>query len=432
MLKAIYSFGLIVILAMGCGDDAASSRDDANADTAHSTNNEQTESQTDDRVSTDNTFNNSEVVSGEPTRRGCPRLVEGSIYADTEFNECETYVIRSIFDVDFVVGARLTIAPKTTIVMPADIGVNVTRDGELVAEGADETPVVFTGAQPQRGYWKGLRFQSPSIENRLRHVVVEHAGSDVAAIEVEEFGRVSLEDVKIRSSEESGLTLREGATLQTMRNVSFEGIGTYPVVTYGNSLPMLDAASDYTGAAEPFVRIVDSDAIDKDATWKKLNVPYLFGPNSNNRHLIHATVTIDPGTSLIFESQMYLRTREQGAIRAFGTAQDPITFTGLQGTQGFWGGLWISGSRMSEFDFTVIEYGGGFKDANGRHQANLYVDRRAHAVIENSTVQHSARFGLATERNGTLETSSNTYAGNLGDEVECKGGTRFPDSCTVQ
>ncbi len=426
MKKLLYSLIVLPLVALGCGDDqASSSHNEAQANTMSSTNNnEQTGNETNNSMTTNN---------GLPTLRGCPRLVEGAIVEDTAFNECETYVMKAPLGGDIMVSARLSISPETTVVMPADTGLYIGRDGELVAEGTSDTmPVVFTGAQPERGFWKGIRVGSPSVENRLRHVVIEHAGSDIAAVEVEEFGRVTLEDVEIRSTDAAGLKLHEDSTLQTMERVRFEGVGGYPVEVYGNGISMLDKDSDYTGAAEPYILIEDTDDIDEDATWQTLNVPYLFGPNLNDRHRILATITIEAGTKVVFDSQIYLQTKDQGAIRAFGSAEAPITFTGLQSTKGFWGGLWIGASRVSEFEHTIMEYGGGFEDINGRHQSNVYVDHRAHAVVVDSAIRHSARFGLSTERDGRLETSGNTYEGNVTDEVECVGGTNFPSTCAAR
>ena len=77
-------------------------------------------------------------------------------------------------------------------------------------------------------------------------------------------------------------------------------------------------------------------------------------------------LTIEPGARLVFESGRDMTVWEDGQLRAVGTEQDPIVFTGGEQTPGYWGGLrfYHSNSEDNQLAWMTIEYGGGYWDAN--------------------------------------------------------------------
>ncbi len=75
------------------------------------------------------------------------------------------------------VNAAMEILPGAVLVFGSGRGMSVDRDGSLTAIGAADLPIVFTGAEPTQGYWRGLRFNETSADaNILRHVIVEFGG----------------------------------------------------------------------------------------------------------------------------------------------------------------------------------------------------------------------------------------------------------------
>ena len=50
-------------------------------------------------------------------------------------------------------------------------------------------------------------------------------------------------------------------------------------------------------------------------------------------------MTIDPGAQLVFEAGEQMTVDSGGTLSALGTATDPIVFTGVEETNGYWGGL---------------------------------------------------------------------------------------------
>ncbi len=85
----------------------------------------------------------------------------------------------------------------------------ITVGGSLVAIGTAAAPIRFLGAQPVRGYWRGLVFASNSPLNELAHVEVAHGGggggANPANVTVGGFDRLRLTNSLLRDSNGWGL-----------------------------------------------------------------------------------------------------------------------------------------------------------------------------------------------------------------------------------
>jgi hypothetical protein len=84
-------------------------------------------------------------------------LVDGDINEDTTWTCDKVYVIAPETHV-FVNGATLTIEPGTTILGNNNSALVIEKDSQLMAEGTECGPIVFTSIQdtPGRGDWGGL------------------------------------------------------------------------------------------------------------------------------------------------------------------------------------------------------------------------------------------------------------------------------------
>jgi len=167
---------------------------------------------------------------------------------------------------------------------------------------------------------------------------------------------------------------------------------------------------------------------------------------------IEAELTIEPGTTIEFESGTGFEVTEQaGAINSQGTEEDPILFTGTNEQSGWWNGIYFedSSNQNNILDHVTIKYGGGeeyFRSGSG----NVIIgrDNRDAAVeITNSTLQQSGNYGLwlheeAEIRNFENNTitendeapvniasgdvhvlgSSSSYAGNSEEYIYVRGG----------
>jgi len=130
-------------------------------------------------------------------------------------------------------GETLTIAPGVKLVFEQDAGITVHGAAAAIyAVGTPSEPIVFTGAQPVRGYWLGLNFDdSDSPNNVLRNVVVEYGGSNHGS--GDEYGnvvvssggnashqRIIIEDSVIRHSAHWGISVAQ-ETAYTISNITY-------------------------------------------------------------------------------------------------------------------------------------------------------------------------------------------------------------------
>ena len=122
--------------------------------------------------------------------------------------------------------------------------------------------------------------------------------------------------------------------------------------------------------------------------------------------LSNATLTIQPGTTLLFAPGTGL-TVQQGSLSANGTALAPITFdsandvAGNTAAPGDWDGITLgSGAGASSLKFVQVFYGSG-----------LTLNSCA-PTVDAFTAQNNAAYGLALQNGATITTSSALLAGN--------------------
>ena len=118
-----------------------------------------------------------------------------------------------------------------------------------------------------------------------------------------------------------------------------------------------------------------------------------------------ATLTIDPGVRLVFAAGTQLEVEDDGVLIARGTMAEPIVFTGAIQAAGFWDGLEIQSLATSELDHTIVEYGGG----SSFNEANVGISFDGNLSLTNSTIRHSASFGIQFSGSGRLV----AFSGNV-------------------
>ena len=137
-----------------------------------------------------------------------------------------------------------------------------------------------------------------------------------------------------------------------------------------------------------------------------------------------ATLTIQPGVTVFFQTGNEMTVGSDGQLSAVGTAAQPIIFTGEQAIRGYWGGLrfYQSNSLQNRLDNVTIQYGGGWWDAN------LYLDGTSSAPsridITNCTLRGSEKYGIYIDGDvivgafsGNRITENTVGAGNVSANV---------------
>lgn len=349
--------------------------------------------------------------------------LSGALTEDVTLSEACYLVVDDVYVDD---GFTLTVEPGVTVRFMQDTGIEIDDEGALSAVGTGSEPVMFTGEETVRGYWKGLYFNnSNSIGNRIAHAVVEYAGgwdySDgfQAALFLDDSGydvSVAVESTTVRQSEGHGIHLSANAQLPTFASNTITENTLGPVFAEATAVEYLDATSSYTGNDVDLVEVRPTYvSLSTDAAWQDLDADYLMLDVlwiEESGHL-----TIEEGTTLLFAQNAGIDI--DGALTAQGTASAPITFTGETQTPGFWNGLYFYNTNLvgNVLDHVEVSYGGGYEFSYATY-ANIALGSSGYDVevtITNSTISHSEGWGLWVDVDGTVNAdveTSNTFTDN--------------------
>ena len=321
------------------------------------------------------------------------------------------------------VDAQLTISPGSTLIFNAGNWLNVSDTGALTAIGTSAQPILFTGKSHTPGFWKGVQFTfSNNINNELDHITIEDGGATGNGnANVVMFGtiglpqRLKISNTTLRNSSGYGFEFNDGANIDKFSNVISTGNELAAGLVPGQLLGALNSASQYTGNTLDVLRVSGSN-IDTDVVWPKLDVPYdILSPFN-----VNAALTIEAGTTMIFNANAGFRVSNTGSLTAIGTVSGPILFTASQQSPGFWTGIsFIFSNNINNIlDNATIEYAGN--SGNGSGSIVLFgnsVSNKSNATLQNSVIRNSSTWGVWAHTESTLSSSNNTFSNNTdGDE----------------
>ena len=193
----------------------------------------------------------------------------------------------------------------------------------------------------------------------------------------------------------------------------------------------LDEASNYnSGNGQAYIN-VRSGAVNSDQTWRRTTTPLLILSTVD----VSAGLTINAGSTILFEAGEGIDVRESGWITAVGTASMPINFNGRFASPGYWAGIRIqSNNPNNKLTYANITDGGSYW---AWEYAGLVLDGRLE--LNNSTISNSNSWGGYVYGSSTMicggvtQTDAagvmtyNTISGNgVGADADCVGG-----GCTV-
>ena len=330
--------------------------------------------------------------------------------------------------------ALLTIEAGASFICNSGFRLSVS-DGALKAIGTPEVVekdgtrisaklISFTGLQKTAGYWYGITFHyTNDTRNELAYLDVQYAGGGHYAGAISSSNgsgavRLKMRNITIKHSGTDGFNFGSDVILDEFRHITSTQNTLTAGTIYSNLLKYIDGSSDFTGNLGGDYLSVEGYDIDSDATWKMLSVPVLIKSHFTIEN--GALVTIEAGASFVFESNTYFNTTSNSSdfagIKAIGTAELPIIFTGLQHTAGFWSGMRI-GSNHQESEFAYVN----ISDGGGGYKGNFEVDANTHLHIHDSTISNSAEYGIwfgfeATSNSDieTVNTFNSNTKGNIG------------------
>lgn len=326
----------------------------------------------------------------------CIDLTPTDIIVDTTlsapcYNVNESIVIRDTATLTITEGVRLVFAASTEL--------GVEEDGILDAIGTANSPVIFSGAIAAPGYWDGLEVTSIALST-LDHTIVEYGGGSSfnnANIGVSFAGRLSVTNTTIRHSASYGVRLSgDDARLAVFSGNTLTANEMAPIDIQADQIGVLAADNVFAGnittvgGDNDYIQVRDGSDVNSDQTWNAFDVEYRMPVVSID---INAELTLAPRVELVFPADAQMNVREAGTLKAIGTAEFPIYFTGLEATPGFWKGIQFTfNDNANEMDHTVVEYGGG---SGGNVDANIGVfGENGRLSLRNSTLRHSASDGF--------------------------------------
>lgn len=317
------------------------------------------------------------------------------------------YLVSDTIDVD----ASVTVEPGAHFVFEQDTGIDVREDGRLTVNGDPDKPILMTGLETERGFWKGLYFaQSLSGENLLENVIVEYAGSSqwhgggVSRGGVYARGDgVALRIVEstFRENGQAGLVADGGGADISISASEFTA-NEMPVWVHANLIGRISADTSVAGNDKDYILVGRGSTTDVvvPQTWNTLDAPYRFDRTVK----VEAALVLSPGMTLEFAQDVGFQV-DEGSLVADASSGDPIRFVaaGEEPIKGFWKGVSFHRSlnttnKLANVDIT---YGASSGWHGGSSSiANLHLrggDHKSQVAIDDVRLIGSERWGHSVE-----------------------------------
>lgn len=265
----------------------------------------------------------------------------------------------------------------------------------------------MTGQQETIGYWRGLFINSNSVENKISHTTIQYAGSTdagtyfkAAALTIDQ-AKVQLSEVAITHSGGYGIQTRRSGSEFQMQDMTFAENENDHAYIHISQIGYFDEGSTFDGG---YVTAFGG------GTTGDMTIVALDGANYqivNNVDFEH-NITIDEGARFEFVADAGIVVRSGAVIKAVGTAENKIIFTGTNQAQGAWRGIFIGSSSVDNIMKHVdISYGGSTNMATYFGKTNMVIDK-AKISLSHVSFTGSAGYGIQTRRSGSDFTIENS------------------------
>lgn len=294
------------------------------------------------------------------------------------------------------VSGEVTIEPGVRLDFASGAGISIAGDANaLKAIGTADKPIEMRGRAGTPGSWRGIYVESNNVNNVFEHVEVRHGGGqsfnsndDKANIILYAGGRLSLKNSTVAESATYGLTAYDSGQL-TFENNTFTSNTDAPLNLPARLAHTLDSASALTGNGADHVRLLAGE-LDGEVTWRKLSVPYR--PCAEGGIIAAGEgdgLTIEPGVRLEFGANGGLSFDADSAyLKAIGTAEAPIVFTGATEAPGAWRGLYFDSNNVNNMlDHVELAYAGADAFNSNGDKGGIIVWSGARLSVKNSTIR---------------------------------------------
>lgn len=336
-----------------------------------------------------------------------------NVYEDPQF--LDYLVTKTILSVN----ADLTVMPGVSVGFEDDHGLFVNVNGSLSAVGTASDSIVFRGESGAKGSWRGIGITSNNTANKFQFVKLTDAGSDgfdgagiLANLIIEDDGKIAVSNSRIENGAGTGVYVRSLASQLTdfSNNAITENVS--PVTCSINDYHFLKGNTDYSGNTNDYIVSITGSTTSENVTWGKLNVPYKL---ADRVQFIGSAITVEAGAQFLGQSGSGLEITTSGSLDATGTANEIISFTGEQDTEGVWRGLnFQSNNASNKLIYCEVSHGGqeGFDGANLK--SNVIVEGNGRLIIQFSSITQSADVGVYLRNNTSKlpDFASNTMTDN--------------------
>lgn len=290
------------------------------------------------------------------------------------------------FSFSIPAGRTVTVEPCAVVQLKGAVGMLV--EGKLLALGAADEPIRFERGDAATA-WTSIETRKGS-EVRFAYVTVE-GGGNANGGRPTQFGALDIrgdqdiatqpiffaDHVIVKGSQSLGVWVREGGGFAPgSKDLSITGGATFPISMWGRAAGTLPSGT-YTGNTVDEILLPamgGRDDIKEDTTFAARGVPYRIGGPTGGKSLTVAgsgsvpLLTIEAGVTLRFDEDVRLDVDATsgaalGALRAEGTANEPILFTSAAATPaaGDWVGIVIEGTPdpRDTIAHATIAYAGG-------------------------------------------------------------------------
>ncbi len=285
------------------------------------------------------------------------RILEGTLSSDANLAKRN---IAGINNIAYIV-ENLTISPTATLTIEPGVVMKFTTkyyntllvQGALIANGTPSERIIFTSLKddsnggetnndgnnstPQKGDWRGIRFESSTLEgnNSLKYCDIRYSGNtwyqhyyDGGAIIVNS-SEVNIDSCIIEQSSSTGIGIY-GSAHPVISNTQINNISQTPVIMSMFSTPTfnnnqsLNVGIMAIGVKPENYSVNGSIPIRSFAGYNPITY-YLFG-----------TSTVNSGTEITIPAGLTFkdgRIDVKGKLIINGTATDPVVFTNLKDDQ---------------------------------------------------------------------------------------------------
>ncbi|HEX6588185.1 MAG TPA: PKD domain-containing protein [Longimicrobiales bacterium] len=292
--------------------------------------------------------------------------------------------------------APLSIEAGSRFLMGAGSGIDVLESGSLSAIGTTSDSISFVGTSPVSGHWGGIAIYTSGPGNRLSHVHLAHAGGgSLGALYLE--GTLQMDHTTVRNSGGYGLEAIMGAELPDFTSNTFTANAREGVRIPTSLIGSLDGSSTFVGGNNPDRISVSGGTSETSQTWGGTDAPFFLEPD---RFIAVDSDVIIEDFQLRFGAGASFQVVPSGSL-----AVTASSFTGEQPTPGYWREFTIHTTSPVTMSNVQVSHGGGGT------LGMIYVDDSS-LTLSNSSVTHSADYGVEVGATSTYVATNVTYSNN--------------------